>query len=366
MNLFVSAPEREVIATVEYLPAVSIIMPFTPVITAKRNLEYHLKCVMAKVEAMLTTHYTAEKAIPVIIKLKNLFCNLNYNSPKKSIAIFVSPVMEKVYYLGVEMEEKVMIDPLFKISDLVRCKKEKKEYLIMLLCDKFSKMYLSNGNDTQMRLIKSNTLMDAPQPENKTIEEMYDPSLTANQMNFVTNRFLYQMDQGLSIILRSYPLPVFVMGSEKLLEHFKKITKNDENVIQFIHGNYERTSESELGCVMEHFVSRWGKLKEQHLLKQVNNAKTQNKLRTGIEETLKAAMQNKGRLLVVEKKLVNHSRVSKTYKPFFKLDSSFSEVFFIKDEVDDIIKKVFESGGDVELIDDGLLQNCEHIALIEN
>jgi hypothetical protein len=49
MNLFTSTPEREAIATVQFLPAVSIIMPFTPVMTLKKNLEYSLKNVMGKV-----------------------------------------------------------------------------------------------------------------------------------------------------------------------------------------------------------------------------------------------------------------------------------------------------------------------------
>src|SRR5664279_305438 len=115
MNIYTSTPECEVIATVEFLPAISITMPFTPVITLKKNLEYSLKNVLAKVEAMLSTHYTIEKAAPVIIKLRNLISSLNYNTHKKSIAIFVSPIVEQVYYLGVELNEKIVMDPSFKI-----------------------------------------------------------------------------------------------------------------------------------------------------------------------------------------------------------------------------------------------------------
>ena len=145
MNLFTSTSEREAIASVEFLPAISIVMPFTPVITLKKNLEFSLKNVMGKVEAMLTTYYTVEKAIPVILKLRNLINNLNYNTHKKSVAIFVSPVAEKVYYFGVEMEEKIVIDPAFKISDIVSFKREKKDFLVLLLGDRFSKMYAGNS-----------------------------------------------------------------------------------------------------------------------------------------------------------------------------------------------------------------------------
>ena len=302
--------------------------------------------------------------MPVIIKLKNLVRNLNYNTHKKSIAIFVSPVVEKVYYLDVDMEEKIVIDQSFEIRDLVYCKKQKIEYLVLLLSDKFSRMYL--GNSSHLILIKSNTLPNAEPYQNDIAEKVANCFVADDQKEIILDKFLHQMDQGLSIVLKSYPLPVFAMGTQKVLGHFKKITKNEKNVVQFIHGNYEEASEAEILRVMEHFISRWKKLKQQHLLNQVEKAKTQNKLTIGIQEALKAAMQNKGRLLVIEKNYVNPSQKSETYEPFYKIDSSGNNVFFIKDKVDDIIEKVFESGGDVEFVDDGILKNYRHIALIEN
>ena len=364
MNIFTSTPEREVIATVQYVPAVSIIMPFTPVITLKRNLEYYLKNVMSKVEALLTTHYTAEKAIPVIIKLKSLLSNLNYNTTQKSIAVFVSPVVEKIYYLGVEMEEKIVIDPSFKTSELVYCKKEKKEYLILLLSDNFSNMYVSSN--AQLKLIKSNTSADVQPCTNRITDQKDDFFILKTEEEIIANKFLYQMDHGLSIILKTYQLPVFVMGKKELLERFKKITANDGNIMQFIYGDYDEYSALELQCETETVLPCWEKLKEKYLLKQIENAKAQSKLKTGVQDTLKAVMNNKGRLLVVEKEMLNYSHVPKTYAAFFKLDYVCNQVFFIKDEIDDIIRKVFEFGGNVEFVDDGLLKNYDHIALVEN
>ena len=39
--------------------------------------------------------------------------------------------------------------------------------------------------------------------------------------------------------------------------------------------------------------------------------------------------------------------------------------FHIKDAVDDFIEMVLHSGGDVEFVDEGILNGYEHIALIE-
>lgn len=312
---------------------------------------------------MLVAQYGFKTALPVLVRLRQLFAGLNFNTPKKSIAIFVSPVVDRVYYLEVEMEENIVIDPSFKISDIISCKKEKKEFLMLILNETFSNMYLGDG--TSLCLIKSNKISNTPGYENRLEEGSEHGAGAKAQQEAVVKEFLSQMDMGLSIILTYYPLPVFVIGPQKLLEHFKTITKNEENLLQFIHGDHEETAGSELYCVMEHVVSNWKSIKQGHLLKQVMHAKAQNRLRTGLRDTLKASVQKKVKLLVVEKQLIYFSQISKPYSPLFKTASAGYENYFIKNDVDEVIKNVLESGGGVEFLDDGLLKNFRHIALIE-
>jgi Bacterial archaeo-eukaryotic release factor family 3 len=356
-----SNSEREQISNVQFHPFVSIVMPFTPVITLKKDLEYLLKSALSKIEANLIKNYPNDKAMPVIIKLKNLVRSLNYNTHKKSIAIFVSPVVEKVYYLDIFMEEKIVLDSSFKIRDLIQCKKADIEYLVLLLGSKVSKMYL--GNNSKLVLIKSNSSND----QNHDNEKITDTrnSLAGVISNESSNRFLTQMDQGLSLVLDSYPLPLFTMGSQEVLANFKKITKNEKNIVQFIHGDYEEASVQEISRILEHFISRWDKVKQQHLLKQVEKAKTQNKLASGGQEVLVAARHNKGKLLVIEKNYKNNFNKSETYRSLFNTDFSSNNLFYIKDELDQIFEKVLECGGDVEFVEEGALKNYGDIVLIE-
>ncbi len=365
MDLLKSATsnsEREQIASVQFQPFVSLVMPFTPVITLKKDLEYLLKSALGKVEATLNANYPSEKATPVIFKLKNLVRNLNYNTHKKSIAIFVSPVVEKVYYLDVFMEEKIVVDELFKIRDLVHCKKKGIEYLVLLLGNKTSKMYL--GNNSKLVLIKSNTCKNEEVYQRESVEN--DNLNNDIKAEPVSNKFLVQMDQGLSLVLDSYPLPLFTMGSQEVLARFKSITKNEKNIVQFIHGDYEDVSPVEISRVLDHFISHWEKVKLQHLLKQVEKAKIKNKLSTGVQKVLEASMQNKGKLLILEKNFKDNLIKTESYKSFFKPDFTSNNSFFIKDEVDQILEQVFESGGDVEFVEEGALKNFDGIVLIEN
>ncbi len=364
MNLLTSTPKRETIARVQFLPAVSIIVPFAPVITPKKTLECSLKNIMGRVEAILTAGYTLEKAIPVIIKLRNLIASLNYNTHKKSLAIFASPITENVYYLDAEMEEKIVIDPAFKFSELVFYKKEKQEYLILLLGDNYSKMFLGEG--THIKLIKSNTLAESQFNENTLTNTKSYFSNTTKENVCIKEKFLLQMDTGLSIILKSYPLPVFVIGDEKVFKDFKAITVNDENLVEFIHGTCVETPESEMEEFIKYILSFWKRLKQRHLINQIEKAGTQNKLRTGIPEIFSASIQSKGKLLVVEKQMLRNIHAKKGNNFLFKTSSGINEVFFIRDEADDMIKNLLENGTNIELIDDGQLEKYGNVALIEN
>ena len=49
----------------------------------------------------------------------------------------------------------------------------------------------------------------------------------------------------------------------------------------------------------------------------------------------------------------------------FKREDNLKNAFYIKDAVDDVIEKVLSSGGDVEFVDEGILNNYDKIVLLE-
>lgn len=339
MDQVISIQSSEAISEIRYLPEISIIMPFQPIVTSKQELEYKLMLITAKIEQELGDIYSAEYAVPATLKLRRIVQNLNYNSYKKSIAIFISPVVEKVYYLDIEVKENMVVNGSFKMQDIVLNKKQTPQYLTMILAGESSKLY--EGNSSGFSLIKSN--------------------VSKNPLH----NFLEEMDNGLFIILKAYPIPVFIIAPKAVLENFKKITKNDKNVIEYITVCSDVTGDTELRNIILPYESNWENLKQTYLLNQVEKAYEEDKLVTGIENVLDKAIHCKGRLLIIEKKfLTPKAHVKAKYcnnKGYF-----IENLFYIKDEVDEIIEKVLENGGDVELIDNNLLSDYEQIVLIKN
>lgn len=362
MNLIKSTPGFETITSIEYQPTISIVMPFSPMTSRKEDMESRMNFITGKVESMLVRDYTAQKAMPVIHKLKSVFKSLNYYTPKKSIVIFLSPFIERILYLDMEMEENVSIDPSYKISNIVENRKELKDYLVLLLSESFSKMYL--GRAGELKLIKSNTLVDAMDSFGTARFAPYPP-IPGVQRRIQMDKFLRQMDVGLSIMVKSYPLPVFVVGPAELVAAFNGITRNSDFIVEYVQGNFEVASGCDLLFVVRNYLNNWKLIQRRFLINQLEGGRDQHKLHVGLKEAWKAAFRNNVRLLVIEKNYSDFINPDELPNGDQRIRSRMKSLFFIKDDVDELVDRVLDYGGEVCTVDEGVLSSYGRIALIQ-
>ncbi len=356
-------PISEILESPRYLPCISLIMPFEPKMGLKKELDHKLKTAVNKIEKELYNVYPPDKSSPLLKKLDHVLSELNYYTHKKSIAIFISPIIEKVYYLDMPVEEKIIIDDSFEIRDLIYSKKQIHKYLLAVLSSKWTKIYV--GNSSSFVKVTSNVPDNIVAFKKDISEKVANFSDEKKLKELLLNKFLLHTDNGLTLLLRAYKLPLFVMGTAKTIGHFKSITHNAKHVIDYIHGNFEEKTEPELHEVMQPYVADWKKVMQVNLLKQLDDSMSSKRLVYGIQNVWKSATQKKGKLLVVEKNYIYPAEQSSTPEVIFKKDFSIKNAFYIKDAVDDIIEKVLSSGGDIEFVDEGVLGEFQKIALIE-
>ncbi len=362
MNTNIAPEIREVMGALHYRPSVSIILPFEPKMNLKTELMYSLKRAMKKVEDELITQYPVEITALVMDKLNKLVNNLNFNTYKKSIALYISPVFEKVLYLDVAVEEKIIVDESFEIRDLVYSKKELHKYLVLLLSGKESRMYLGNTGDLVRIISDRPEHIDAY--VNEAPERVANFSDMSERREMMMKKFLYHIDHSLDIVLNAYHLPLFVMGTDRILGHFKQITRHEKAIVEIIHGNYEESTMAQLQEVLQPYVNDWKKIKQRDLLNQVEEAAGRKKLAVGIKAVWHDAAHKNGQLLVVEKNYMYPAQQGSASDVIEDLHEPYNRFSYIKDAVDDIIEAVLENGGDVEFVDEGLLQLYNKIVLI--
>jgi hypothetical protein len=363
MKTFITEDISELMGTVHYRPAVSIIMPFEPKMNLKVNLSQALNFAADKVERELKENYPPETVMLIMQKLKKLLKELNFNTFKKSIAIFVSPVFEKVLYLDLPVEEKIIIDESFEIRDLVYCKKQAQKYLVLQLSTKEIRMYLGE-NGSFIKIVSEPALAQAGNNLKDSPERVANFSDTQQYRETLMNNLLLHVDHTLEQILQSYQLPLFIMGSERILGHFKKITKHTSVVVETITGNYEEKTIPELKEILQPYVADWKKVFQKDLLNKLDHAAGMHQLSTGMQEVWRNAMAQKGKLLVVEKNFQYAAVQGDKEENIEKAIEPFSKFSYIRDAVDDVIEKVLQNGGDVEFVEENMLKDFGQIALI--
>jgi hypothetical protein len=363
MHALLTPEIRELMEVVHYRPAVSIILPFEPKMTSKSAITLLLNEAADKVERELIENYPDEMGKIVMSKLRIIYNSLNFSTHKKSIAIYVSPVFEKVLYLGIEVEKKVIVDESFEIRDLVYSKKQIHKYLVLLLSGKGSQIYI--GNTESFVKIVSNTpesvsdyIIDAP-------EQVANFTDATSHKEILIDKFLRYVDNALDNILNAYHIPLFILGTDKILGHFKKITKHSSSIIDYVHGNYEELSPLELLKLLQPYVADWRQVKQKEILNEIEKAANANKLAIGMRDVWREAMSRKGKLLLVEKNYMYAAEHGSSEEIIYKAIEPYSKFSYIKDAVDDVIEKVLENDGDVEFVDEAVLKDFHHIALVK-
>ncbi len=362
MNTHISTELKEVMEAVHYRPAVSIILPFEAKISLKTEVAHALKVAADKAGTEVMSNYPGELGRIVMQKITNIISGLNYDTGKKGIAVYVSPVFEKVLYLDVPAEAKIIIDESFEIRDLLYSNQQQYKYLALVLSSGESKLFLCNN--TIIEKIAGSKAENVELPENDLPERVANFSTPGDRKEIQLEKFIRHVDQTLEAALNSNPFPVFVMGVERVTGHFRQITKHSNAVIDYINGSCEDLSISQLREKLAPAVSVWKSKQQKELLFQLEEAAGKKRLAAGIADVWKEALHQKGRLLVVEKNYLHPAQHSDVEDRITELSEPHNSFSSIRDAVDDVIEKVLQNGGDVEFVDDGALKKYRRIALI--
>ncbi|MFT4156214.1 hypothetical protein [Parafilimonas sp.] len=338
-------------------PCISVIMPFEPKMHSRAAIEQSLKITVDKIKQELHKNFSKETADKMLGKLQQVTGQLDFNTHKKSVAIYVSPLMEKLYYLDIEVREKILTDTSFEIREIIRNKKYTHEFLLLVISTGNEKIYA--GNENKLQLIIANNAMQAQRGLRGPVAGFAEASAIKETAQ---KKFLHYVNSTLLHILKIHPLPLFVMAPQKTMGYLQNISYHQINFSGFVHGNFDDATESELLKALGPQLKNLSTVKEKHLMKRLKAAHHDRRLVTGIHDVWLRAGRRHKQLLVVEKDFYCAAFVTEKGETIFSNIDTENKVI-AKDAVDNIIEMVLENGGDVEFADD--LKAYNRIALIE-
>lgn len=363
MQPSISPEVKEVIQIAHYRPAVSIVVPFSPKIALRTELKKDIKYAIDQAARQLRSQYPDTLSETVIEKLNTLSEELIIPSDKYGLVIYASPVFSKVYFLDVLPPSRIVIDESFEIRDLLFSKKQMRRYLVFLLSSEKCRLLLHDGHHLLPVRMDSHASVDAYiNDDTERVSNFSDPVAYKTKQ---VEKFIRQMDKELTQQIKDNQYPFFLMGSRTILGMFMSLTHNRNNLKGMIEGNFEKSSLPEIESALKMPVQKWKREDESSLLKQIEEAAGLHKLAVGIEEVWKEAYEKKGKLLIVEQDYRAAGEHISGGKIVYKPTGSQNDFKISTDVVDDAMEMVIKNGGDVVFVDDGVLQQYGHIALVK-
>lgn len=348
---------------VHHRPAISVLLSLDQMQHSKERVKQSIKQATKKVEKQLLEHYSGEIVLLMMGKLCQIIDTINYSSSKKSIAIYLSPIFEKMLYLNIPVNEMAIVDESFETRDIILNKKQLKKYLVLYVDAKEYRIY--EGKENSLRLILCNSSGAYYDGYKDALTEI--PGADSNSTEakeLIRKHFLNHARNTLDILLDAYHLPVFVLGAKQVVNQFKDIIGNSSAIIDFLYSSQDIVEVKDIQKILEPYIADWKLVKHLIVKKQLEEAERKQKLTSGIKNVLEEVLAHKGKLLVVEKNFIHpeeHDRKGCQIYSVIKSDNKFS---YITDTVDVVIEKILEAGGDVEFVEEGCLENYDRIALI--
>src|SRR6478736_4257823 len=109
MNSLLISPKLKSEIILAEAPAISLILPYEPKMSSSSEIEHKIISMLSVVKEKLQEDYDKAEVNEMMLKLQGITRHLNYLTHKKSLAIFVSPSIERVFYLDITLPERIVI-----------------------------------------------------------------------------------------------------------------------------------------------------------------------------------------------------------------------------------------------------------------
>jgi hypothetical protein len=266
-----------------------------------------------------------------------------------ALALFVADAVTHLFHLPVDVEDRVVIDPTFATRDVVRTVQSNPKFLLLHMDHRAANLFYYNQKYLQPQLSSH-----FPALREGRVRAGRDPERQRG--------FLRSVDAGLSSHLADRNLPVVLVGGDRVLGEFLRLTRNGARVAGIATGIFSRPPLTELErigrtAIADHVAdlaaaaqdTLQARLRSEHAV-------------TGLLGCWHAAATGTPELLVVEQRFAMPARPvadGRYVEPV--ADGEHPEV--LDDAVDDLIEKVLTTGGFVSVVPDGSLQEHGRVAM---
>jgi hypothetical protein len=351
---------------------VSIILP-THRISPERRVDLPaFKRSINAAKQLLQFKYTVSNIQPLLDAIDDIYQKIDFSHNSDGLGIYISSDVKLAVQFPFPVEEKIMVADNFEIRDLLYKANYSAPFLVILLTKKEVRLFKGVWNEIT-------EIVDQNYPIIYEEQYIYNPPSRgtpftghATVRNFEKEKsnleeirikdFFHKADELLSQYIENSS-PLIVMGVEKDIAWFERISMHGKNIIQKIQGNYDYLNEKQLADITWPAMYQQLQSKRNSLIKELEEKQGGHMVTSGIQNVWQAAKEGKGLKLLVEKDFRKSGFVTDAGQQLH-IRPPEKAYITVTDAVDDIMEMVLKMGGQVFFTENTLLKDFQHIALI--
>jgi len=285
--------------------------------------------------------------------------SIDLSHPSEGVAVFATPTETRVFMLPFSVPERVVVNDAFETRDLAVGLARSPRYRVLVLAEKPARLLESDGTTlVEVRTDGFPMFVEGARGE-PLASGGYAPHSSRSEGQ--QEQFFRRVDHALAAYAGADPLPVMVVGTERDLAYFKKVTRHGEWIIGHLTLNEELTPPGELAHLVRPVLENYRAEQSVKAVAELVEAIGAGLAVVGIKPTWERALEGRGRLLLVEEDFEYPARiVDRRLEPAGDVDAP--EV--LDDAVDALIDIVVESRGEVVFLEPGALGVHGPIAML--
>jgi hypothetical protein len=310
------------------LSKIGLVIPFQPCIWEQNKIEAVWSVAMEMAERKMKGKYMPDAVTKIMIRLRNMFNKLNFNTHRKSLAIIISEEEESIVYLNFSVKSSSFYCNAvswLQIADKIKI--EPNFYCLVL-----------NADHTTLYNFNNNRLSRVLENKNEA---------------YLENNFKKVID-AIELLNTGYKKPVFVIGNMSIVEQFcdKQICPN----------NYFPMLDQALPFHLKNILSvaklitrHWTYWRSKFIANTINFCKTEGYI-SHTDAVIRVLSKGADGLLLIDKRMKQQLRKMANTKSTVLKNENFIN----------LIQKFLSRGNRIEFTSPGLLKDVGGIVLLNH
>ncbi len=353
-------------------PCLSIILP-THKLSPERALNNNIiREGLAQAKSLLDTsqNWPREIITKLSVKLDDLMDQINPNSLKEGLGLFISPGFSSTLSFTFPVKEKIILADSFETRDVGYLCQLMHEYYLLLLSKKEIQFFKSDG-ETLEEIHNEDFPM--------TYEIQYEYARPVRGLSYGSMVKTYEQDKSIDEEFRQ--LTFLKTADEKLrnyldagdwllingvteeIANFEKLTVHKLNIVGKIKGNLSHTIPVLQDKAIEK-ITEYRNKKNEKLLFEIRESVGKNRAAVGLQEVWKNVWEGKGLTMAVDRGFYHSGYTLPDSEYLLHLMPPLGNYQIINDAIDDVIEMMIRKNGEVIFYDSHELDDLGRIALL--